>query len=115
MKEKYEAVLKEHGKVTIAGRTFELKEKVSRYNYNLPAIFNATQEIVGRPPLELCEYSSSGAKLIEKELDKDNKKIFKAVLEANREVKSKAKTLSISIAKEAPQEADQEGQELEAA
>ena len=101
MKEKYEAIFAEHGKVTIGGRTFELKEKVSRYNYNLPVIFGATQEIIGRPPLELCEYSSSGAKEIEKLLDKDNKKLFKTIIEGSREVKSKAKTLTISIAKEA--------------
>ena len=111
MKEKYEAIFAEHGKVTIGGRTFELKEKVGRYNYNLPVIFGATQEIIGRPPLELCEYSSSGAKEIEKLLDKDNKKLFKTIIEGNREVKSKAKTLAISIAKEAPQETDSEGQE----
>jgi len=111
MKEKYEAIFAEHGKVTIGGRTFELKEKVGRYNYNLPVIFGATQEIIGRPPLELCEYSSSGAKEIEKLLDKENKKLFKTIIEGNREVKSKAKTLAISIAKEAPQETDSEGQE----
>lgn len=112
MKEKYEAIFATHGKVTIGGRTFELKEKVSRYNYNLPAIFGATQEIIGRPPLELCEYSSSGAKEIEKLLDKENKKLFKTILESSREVKSRAKTLTISIAKEAPQETDSEGQEV---
>jgi len=115
MKEKYEAVFAEHGKVTIGGRTFELKEKVCRYNYDLPVIFGATQEIIGRPPLELCEYSSGGAKLIEKQLDKENKKLFKTIIESNREVKSKAKILTISIAKEAPSETDSEGQELDEA
>lgn len=115
MKEKYEKVLTENGKVTLDGRTFELKEKVSRYNYDLPAIFPAVQEMIGRAPIELCDYSSSGAKLIEKELDKDSKKLFKTIIQSNREVKSKSLTLSISIAKEAPKEADQEGQELEAA
>lgn len=115
MKEKYEAVFAEHGKVTIGGRTFELKEKVCRYNYDLPVIFGATQEIIGRPPLELCEYSSGGAKLIEKQLDKENKKLFKTIIESNREVKSKAKIPTISIAKEAPSETDSEGQELDEA
>ena len=110
MKEKYEQILSEHGKVTIGGRTFELKEKVSRYNYNLPNIFGATQEIIGRPPLELCEYSSNGAKEIEKLLDKDSKKLFKTIIESNREVKSKAKTLTISIAKEAIQESEVESE-----
>lgn len=113
MKEKYEQILSEHGKATIGGRTFELKEKVSRYNYNLPVIFGATQEIIGRPPLELCDYSSSGAKLIEKELDKENKKLFKHIIESNREVKSKSITMAISIAKEAPQEIDATGQNIE--
>lgn len=113
MKEKYEAVLGEHGKVTIGGRTFELKEKVSRYNYDLPVIFGATQEIIGRPPLELCEYSSNGAKLIEKQLDKESKKLFKTIIESNREVKSKSITMAISIAKEAPQEIDATGQNIE--
>jgi hypothetical protein len=78
-------------------------------------IFGATQEIIGRPPLELCEYSSGGAKEIEKLLDKENKKLFKTIIESNREVKSKAKTLTISIAKEAPSETDSEGQELDEA
>jgi hypothetical protein len=113
MKEKYEQILAEHGKVTIGGRTFELKEKVSRYNYDLPVIFGATQEIIGRPPLELCEYSSNGAKLIEKQLDKENKKLFKHIIESNREVKSKSITMAISIAKEAPQEIDAAGQDIE--
>jgi len=115
MKEKYEKVLTENGKITLDGRTFELKEKVCRYNYDLPVIFGATQEIIGRPPLELCEYSSGGAKLIEKQLDKENKKLFKTIIESNREVKSKAKILTISIAKEAPSETDSEGQELDEA
>lgn len=112
MKEKYEAVFAEHGKVTIGGRTFDCKEKVCRYNYDLPVIFGATQEIIGRPPLELCEYSSNGAKLIEKQLDKENKKLFKTIIESNREIKSKAKILTISIAKEAPSETDAEGAEV---
>lgn len=113
MKGKYEQILAEHGKVTIGGRTFELKEKVSRYNYDLPVIFGATQEIIGRPPLELCEYSSNGAKLIEKQLDKESKKLFKHIIESNREVKSKSITMAISIAKEAPQEIDATGQNIE--
>ena len=110
MKEKYEQILAEHGKVKIGGRSYEIKEKVSRYAYDLPTIFNAASEIIGRPPLELCEYSSSGAKEIEKLLDKDNKKLFKAIIENNREVKSKAKMLSISIAKEAIQESEAESE-----
>lgn len=110
MKEKYEQIFAEHGKVVIGGRIFELKEKVSRYNYDLKTIFGATQEIIGRPPLELCEYSSSGAKEIEKLLDKDNKKLFKAIIENNREVKARARTLTISIAKEAIQESEVESE-----
>lgn len=102
MKAKYEEILLATGKVTIAGRTYEIKERTSRYEYDLPTIFGATQEIIGRVPLELCEYSSGGAKLIEKELDKENKKLFKTIIEGNRTVKSTAKMLSVSIAKEAP-------------
>ncbi len=113
MKEKYEQILSEHGTVTIGGRTFALKEKVSRYNYNLPNIFGATQEMIGRPPLELCEYSSGGAKEIEKLLDKENKKLFKTIIESNREVKSVARIMAISIAKEAPQEIDAAEQNIE--
>lgn len=115
MKEKYEKVLLEHGKVNIDGRTFEIKEKVNRYDYDLATIFKATQEIIGRPPLELCEYSSGGAKLIEKQLDKENKKLFKTIVEGNRDVKSKSKTLSISIAKEPMTAIDSEGNEVEEA
>lgn len=100
MKYKYEKVLSESGKVNIGGRTFELKEKVSRYNYDLPKIFIATQELIGKPPIEMCEYSSSGAKVIEKTLDKETKKTFKQIIESNREVKSKSKTLSVTICKE---------------
>lgn len=114
LKEKYESVLSESGKVNIGGRYFELKEKVSRYNYNLQPIFAATQELIGRPPLELCEYSGSGAKEIEKLLDKENKKIFKGIIEANREVKTLSKTLSVTIAKEASQITDQTGEIVEA-
>jgi hypothetical protein len=115
MKEKYEAVLMGAGKVNIGGRTVELKEKVSRYNYNLSAIFPAVQSIINRPPLEICEYSSSGMKEIEKELNKDQKKYLKEIIEGNREVKSKAKTLSISIAKEAMAEnAEESSAEAEA-
>lgn len=100
MQSKYEELLARTGKVTIDGRTFEVKEKVSRYNYDLPKIFLATQELIGRPPIEMCEYSSTGAKTIEKELDKENKKTFKSIIESNREVKSKSKTLSVTICKE---------------
>ncbi len=100
MQSKYEKLLAENGKVTIEGRTFEVKEKVSRYNYDLPKIFLATQELIGRPPIEMCEYSATGAKTIEKALDKDNKKAFKNIVESNREVKSKSKTLSVTICKE---------------
>lgn len=107
MKEKYETVLLQTGKINLGGRTFELKEKVSRYTYNLPAIFPAVQDLIGRTPIEICEYSSSGLKEIEKELDKDQKKLLKNIIESNREVKSKAKTLSISIAKEAMTESEE--------
>ena len=48
----------------------------------------------------MCEYSSSGAKVIEKTLDKETKKVFKNIIETNREVKSKSKTLSVTICKE---------------
>lgn len=100
MKGKYEAVFAAHGKQNIGGRIFEITQKTSRYNYNLEAIFNSAAELVGRAPLELCEYSSTGAKELEKSLDKERKKVFKAIIEANREVKSVAKTLKISLAKE---------------
>ena len=80
MKEKYEAILGAHGRVTIDGRTFEIKEKVSRYNYDLATIFPAIHQLIGRVPLEICEYSGSGLKEIEKTLDKDQKKSLKTKL-----------------------------------
>ncbi|MBR4330333.1 MAG: PD-(D/E)XK nuclease family protein [Candidatus Riflebacteria bacterium] len=100
MKYKYEKILSESGKVNIGGRTFEVKEKVSRYTYDLPKIFIETQNLIGKPPIEICEYSSSGAKVLEKTLDKETKKTFKQIVESNREVKSKSKTLSVTICKE---------------
>ena len=100
MKYKYEKILGETGKVNIDNRSFEIKEKVSRYTYDLPKIFMATQELIGKVPIELCEFSSAGAKTLEKTLDKDTKKAFKQIIESNREVKSKSKTLSVSICKE---------------
>lgn len=100
MKYKYEKILGENGRINIANRTFELKEKVSRYTYDLPKIFTQVQELIGKVPIELCEFSSSGAKLLEKGLDKDIKKSFKQIIETNREVKSKSKILSVSICKE---------------
>ena len=112
MKYKYEKILGEAGKVNINGRTFEIKEKVSRYTYDLPKIFIATQELIGRPPIEMCEYSSTGAKTIEKALDKENKKTFKSIIESNREVKSKSKTLSVTICKEPVIETQAENAEL---
>lgn len=112
MKYKYEKILGEAGKVNINGRTFEIKEKVSRYTYDLPKIFIATQELIGRPPIEMCEYSSTGAKTIEKALDKENKKTFKSIIESNREVKSKSKSLSVTICKEPVIETQAENAEL---
>jgi RecB family exonuclease len=112
MKYKYEKILAESGKVNIGGRSFEVKEKVCRYNYNLPKIFLATQELIGRPPIEMCEYSATGAKTIEKTLDKENKKTFKSIIESNREAKSKSKTLSVTICKEPVVETQTETDEL---
>lgn len=112
LKYKYEKVLMDSGKVNIGGRSYEIKEKVSRYTYDLPKIFLATQELIGRPPIEMCEYSATGAKTIEKALDKDNKKSFKSIIEANREVKSKSKTLSVTICKEPVIETQAENAEL---
>lgn len=99
LKTAYEQILQEHGTQTIDGRTYELKEKTSRYNYDLEPIFLKAQELIGRPPLELCEYSSSGATALKKELDKEKKKIFDEIIKNNRTVKSTSKTLNISIAK----------------
>jgi thiol-disulfide isomerase/thioredoxin len=112
MKYKYEKVLSDSGKVNIGGRTFEVKEKVSRYNYNLPKIFIETQNLIGKPPIEICEYSAGGAKILEKTLDKDTKKAFKQIIEGNREVKSKSKTLSVTICKEPVVETQTETDEL---
>lgn len=112
MKYKYEKILAESGKVNIGGRSFEVKEKVCRYNYNLPKIFIETQNLIGKPPIEICEYSASGAKILEKTLDKDTKKAFKQIIEGNREVKSKSKTLSVTICKEPVVETQTETDEL---
>lgn len=99
MKDKYEKILIETGPITIGGRTYQIKEKNSRYNYNLPTIFLKTGEMIGRPPVEICEFSSGQAKEFRKALDKDQKKAFDAIIENNREVKTKSKTLDISISK----------------
>lgn len=112
MKEKYEKVLQETGPVNIGGRTYEVKEKVGRYNYSLPEIFLETGKLVGRPPVEICEFSSGQAKEFRKSLDKDQKKAFDAIIEGNREVKSRSKTLSITIAKGAVAMFDAEGTEI---
>jgi len=112
MKEKYEKVLLETGPVNLGGRTYEVREKTSRYNYNLSEIFLATGKLIGRPPVEICEFSSGGAKEFRKSLDKDQKKAFDVIIEGNREVKSKAKTLSITIAKGAVANVDAEGAEV---
>ena len=105
LKYKYEQLLTENGRVNIGGRTYELKEKVSRYQYDLPKIFLETQKLTGNPPIQLCEYSSSGAKEFEKSLTKEDKKTFKAIVENSRTVKSKSKTLSVTISKEPVEEA----------
>lgn len=112
MKEKYEKVLLETGPVKISGRTYEVKEKTSRYSYNLSEIFLATSKLTGRPPVEICEFSSGGAKEFRKSLDKDQKKAFDVIVEGNREVKSRSKTLSITIAKGVVANVDAEGAEM---
>lgn len=112
MKEKYEKVLLETGPVNLGGRTYEIREKTSRYNHNLSEIFLATGKLIGRPPVEICEFSSGGAKEFRKSLDKDQKKAFDAIVEGNREVKSRSKTLSITIAKGAVANVDAEGAEV---
>jgi len=111
MKEKYEKILALHGKVNVAGRTVEIKEKVSRYNYDLAAISVQVEAMIGRQPLEIYEFSSGKAKELRQTLDKDQKKAFDLIVESNREVKSRAKTLSITIAKEAVSETDENGKE----
>lgn len=100
MKEKYETILSEHGKQNIDGRTYEVTDRVSRYNYNLPVIFQSVSEMINRPPLEMCEFSKKGCDTIRKELEKDDKKKLDAILEQNREVKSTARILKVAISKE---------------
>lgn len=105
LKYKYEQLLTENGRVNIGGRTYEIREKVSRYQYDLPKIFVETQKLTGILPVQLCEYSGSGAKEFEKSLTKEDKKTFKTIVENSRTVKSKSKTLSVTISKEPVEEA----------
>ena len=94
------------GKINYDGRTFQVKEKVSRYDYNLDAIFTEVEKLIGRKPLEICSYSSTGAKELAKELDKEQKTVLDEIINANREVKSKSKSVSVSISKEPIEETE---------
>lgn len=85
------------GKIKVNGRTYELKEKVSRYEYNGEAIFNGLAELLGKPPMEAFSFTPTGANAIKKTLDKEQKKTFQAIVDSNKEVKSKAKTIAVNI------------------
>lgn len=89
-----------NNKLSLNGKTYVLKQKVSRYNYDLKEIFAGVQDVIGRPPLELCEYSSGGLKELKKTLDKDQKKSVDKVIKNNREIKTHSKSFSVSIAQE---------------
>ena len=101
LKAKYEEILSEHGKQNIGGRTYEIRERVSRYEYDLQQIFGIVGELVGRAPLEICQYSSGGMKELLKTLEAEQKKVVDEIVKEYRVVKSTSKTLNISIAKEA--------------
>ena len=85
------------GKMRIDGRTFEVKESTSRYEYNLPTIFQATQELIGRPPYEICSFSSTKLAELKKGLDKEQKKTLQAIVDCNKTVGKTTKKLVVNI------------------
>ena len=101
----YEEVLITHGKQTIDGRTYEVRDRINTYDYDLPIIFQEISEIVGRPPLEICKFYKTGFDEIRRELEPEDKKRLDDIIKTNREVKSKTKTLCVAISKDS-QESD---------
>lgn len=88
------------GKVDLNGRTVQIKERVGRYNYDLAKIFVETNNLIGRPPIELCSYSSSGATEFKKNLSDEQKKAFEEIVNSSKTVSSKVQTVAVSISKE---------------
>lgn len=100
------AVLAEHGVIQIDGYTYTRTEKVSRYEYNAPAIFNEIGAAIGRPPLEIIETSAT-------RIDECLKAAFPArgdatrkaldeFVKANRTVKTKSVGVKVTLAKALP-------------
>ena len=101
VKSKIESVVESAGGiVNYEGRTIQLKEKVTSYDYNLPQIFVDTQKLTGAIPAEICKFSSTGAKAFAKTLDKEQKKAFEDLVLSNKTVAKRCKTLSVTISKE---------------
>jgi len=59
---------------TESGYTYRLVTRPSRYEYDLPSIWMGTQEIIGQPPLSICQFSPGGFDELLKAVTPDQKK-----------------------------------------
>lgn len=114
LKEKRNELLKTSGPVNIGGRTYQVKEQVSRYEYDLPQIFVKAQEILGRPPIEICSFDSGAFDDAMKTLEKDQKKAMKEIKDSNKSVKSRSLKCFVSVAKDVIEEKPENAKEAEA-
>lgn len=100
------ALIAEHGVIEFGGRTYTKTEKINRYEYNAPAIFNETARLIGRPPLECIAWDNARAELVMKSefpaRGDTARKAWDEFVKANRTVKSKSIGVKCTLAKEAP-------------
>jgi len=59
---------------TETGYTYRLVSRPSRYEYSLPDIWMGTQEIIGQPPLSICQFDPGGFNELLKTVTPDQKK-----------------------------------------
>lgn len=101
LKERREEILRANGgSASFDGRTLTLKERTTAYDYNLPVIFAGIQEIIGRPPIEICKYHAGGLDELVKPLDAATKKAIRAMATGNRMPAGKTAVVTCAVAKE---------------
>jgi hypothetical protein len=103
LKDSVTKVLREAGPQTVDGRTHKVIEYSSSYDYDVAAIFEGVQRVIGRPPFEILSLSTGAFDAMVKGIeDKDKRAALEALKKDNGKEKGRTTKIVAEVAKRAP-------------
>ena len=81
-------ILDAGGTIETETETYTLKEVTSTYEYDLAAIFEESQDVLKRPPLECMKFDNAKFNAMLKGVSKPQAKILKGIMDDNKTPKS---------------------------